>query len=106
MNGSIISVICNPIDSQWEQLISYITSEGYLKVYDLRSHKQIVNQFIGGEYGSLTCIAHGSKFYSVLVGTNKGFIHVYDIRFDLITQWFQYGTIASIINMKPIHHFV
>lgn len=72
-----------------DHLISAVTSEGYLLIYDLRSNVQVAEEFIGKENGLSTAMAKGylSELY---IGTKRGILLSFDLRMNLVESRLAY----------------
>mmetsp|Transcript_7893 Transcript_7893/g.15588 ORF Transcript_7893/g.15588 Transcript_7893/m.15588 type:complete len:695 (+) Transcript_7893:208-2292(+) len=82
--GEILTV--NQFNNQGSSLLTYATQKGCIHSWDLRSAKEPFCLKNFQDIGYITNMAIGSDRNWVVVGTNRGFISLWDLRFQQIMK--------------------
>ena len=77
-------------------ILAYITENGGLHGWDLRSSKEAFNFKIRPELGYATSMAFASDRSWICVGTSKGFIILYDLRYDIMCKLWRHSSGSTI----------
>lgn len=74
----------------------YATQRGCVHGWDLRARREAWCLTLDPSFGQLSALSCGPSLYSLLVGTGRGFITVWDLRFQINLQlWRHSGTCAD-----------
>ena len=87
--GEVLAV--NQFNNQGSSLITYATEKGCIHSWDLRSAKEPFCLKNFHDIGYVTNMAIGSDRNWVVVGTHKGFISLWDLRFHQIMKLWQHS---------------
>jgi len=87
--GEILAV--NQFNNQGSSLITYATEKGSIHSWDLRSAKEPFCLKSIQDVGYVTNMAIGNDRNWVVVGTNKGFISLWDLRFHQVLRLWQHS---------------
>jgi hypothetical protein len=57
-------------------------------MHDVRAKTNILDQpdIFGCERGAVSCMAVGQNTYQMTMGTLGGYVHVYDVRYNLVAS--------------------
>mmetsp|Transcript_37690 Transcript_37690/g.78957 ORF Transcript_37690/g.78957 Transcript_37690/m.78957 type:complete len:712 (+) Transcript_37690:17-2152(+) len=92
--GEVLAI--NQFNNQGSSLITYATEKGSIHSWDLRSAKEPFCLKSFQDTGYITNMAIGNDRNWVVVGTNKGFISLWDLRFHQIMKLWRHSRSAPI----------
>lgn len=78
--GEVLAV--NQFNTPAASLITFATQSGYIHSWDLRSHREPWCLKNCQDIGYITSMAMGSDRHWAVIGTNRGFVALWDIRFQ------------------------
>lgn len=87
--GEIVGC-CTYLTSEGQNVLVYATQLGGIHVHDMRVKKNINHFDMGCQRGIISCFSMGKDENNYLIGTQSGFIGIYDIRFNLISSMWKY----------------
>jgi phosphoinositide-3-kinase regulatory subunit 4 len=82
--GEILAV--NHFNTSSASILTYATQRGFLHSWDLRAASEPFSLKLPQDTGYITSMAMGSDRNWVVLGTNKGFISLWDLRFHQILK--------------------
>lgn len=85
-----------------ESLLVYGTQIGRIHCWDLRSRAEAWCLPIDAASGVLTKIAVGPSPYCLIAGTARGYISVWDIRFQLPVHQWRHSSQTAITSLLPV----
>ena len=83
------------------QKIIFCTEKGEINIYDQRIHDIALRKKIPFEIGKMSCIKETFNSNQFYIGTSGGKLFIYDLRFNTITNTFQYYDNDPIIDLYP-----
>lgn len=91
-------------------LITYVTQRGGLHGWDLRCASQAFHLPLRPELGQPLCMAVAPDRTWLAVGTQKGFVSIFDIRYNITNKLFQHSSQKPIYRMaacksRPPHSY-
>jgi len=95
--GPILSVVHFNGDSF--SLLVYATQKGFLHGWDLRSKSEAWVMQIRPEFGFLTAMSLGTDRNWLVTGTNRGYIMIWDLRFQLLSKVWQHNSYGPIYRL-------
>lgn len=83
--GSIVKMCNFKYDFGRENAFAYVTQKGFLHINDLRVKLDVSSHEIGLKFGipSAMSTANINLTNKIIVGTLGGFIHLYDVRYNI-----------------------
>ncbi len=87
--GEVLAV--NQFNNQGSSLLTYATEKGLIHSWDLRSAREPFCLKNFQDVGYVTNMAIGSDRNWIVVGTNKGFISLWDLRFHQIMKLWKHS---------------
>lgn len=87
--GEVLAV--NQFNNQGSSLLTYATEKGLIHSWDLRSAQEPFCLTNCQDIGYVTNMAIGSDRNWIVVGTNKGFISLWDLRFHQIMKLWKHS---------------
>lgn len=93
--GAVVGV--QHFNSDVCSVVTYATQKGGVHGWDLRSAQETMNLKMRPELGYPTCMTTAPDRYWICVGTSKGFIHLWDVRYNLPCKLWQHS------SQKPIN---
>lgn len=92
--GEILAV--NHFNTSSASILSYATQKGNVHSWDLRSAREPFALRIPNETGYITSMAMGSDRNWMVIGTSKGFLSLWDLRFQQILKLWHHSRAAPI----------
>ena len=86
------------------QKIIFCTEKGGINIYDQRQHKIALNKNLSFEKGKPYCIREGFTKNYFYIGTSKGTILKYDLRFNSILDEYNYYNQDPILGIYPFNY--
>lgn len=77
---------------QQQHLLVYTTQRGSLYMHDLRARYDVLAQheITGCQRGLITCMTIGQDPYQLYLGTMGGYVAIYDVRYNVVAQYFKH----------------
>ena len=96
------SVLCvEHFNTITESLLLYATQRGTIHTWDLRSRREPFTLHIEPAMGLLSALAIGPTPFVVIAGTSRGFVLVWDLRFQLPVQVWRHHQRSRIVSLTP-----
>ena len=96
------SVLCvEHFNTLTDSLLLYGTQKGAVHTWDLRSRREPFTLHIEPAMGLLSALVIGPTPYSLIAGTTRGFVLVWDLRFQLPIQVWRHHQRSRIISLTP-----
>ena len=96
------SVLCvEHFNTITESLLLYGTQKGAVHTWDLRSRREPFTLHIEPAMGLLSCLVIGPTPYNLIAGTTRGFVLVWDLRFQLPIQVWRHHQRTRIVSLTP-----
>ena len=96
------SVLCvEHFNTVTESLLLYGTQKGVVHSWDLRSRREPFTLAIEPAMGLLSALVIGPTPYSLVAGTTRGFVLVWDLRFQLPIQVWRHHQRTRILSITP-----
>jgi hypothetical protein len=70
-------------------------------VHDLRARNNVLSYDFGCEKGLLSCFNFSPDGFGVTVGTLGGYIMLYDLRFNLVSNVYKHSCKVPIYSLAP-----
>lgn len=84
-----------------ESLLIYATRNGEIHAWDLRMRQEAWKLEISPELGYITCMTHSLDVSWFAVGTSRGFICLWDLRFLVLIRIWRHSSHRAIHRLKP-----
>nr|CCA18528.1 phosphoinositide 3kinase regulatory subunit putativ [Albugo laibachii Nc14] len=94
-------VVLDHFDTISESLIVYATRDGAIYAWDLRMRRLAWTLFVWPELGYITAITHPMDVMWLVVGTSRGFLCVWDLRFLILIRIWRHSSQRMIHRLKP-----
>lgn len=103
--GSVVTM--EHFNTYWESLLVFGTHSGNIHGWDIRKKNSSFQLSMEPAMGSITAMVVGPTVHTVVVGTARGFIVVWDLRFEFPVQmWHHYDhspiVSLTIVNSKTV----
>ncbi|OQR91864.1 phosphoinositide 3-kinase regulatory subunit [Achlya hypogyna] len=86
-----------------ESLLVYGTRSGAIFGWDLRFRRQAWKLQVSIELGHITCMTHSSDATWLAVGTNRGYICLWDLRYQLLIRVWRHSSFHAIHRLEPCY---
>lgn len=83
-----------------ESLLIYATRNGEIHAWDLRMRREAWKLEVSPELGYITCMTHSLDVSWFAVGTSRGFICLWDLRFLVLIRIWRHSSHRSIHRLK------
>uniref|UniRef100_K3WTL6 non-specific serine/threonine protein kinase n=1 Tax=Globisporangium ultimum (strain ATCC 200006 / CBS 805.95 / DAOM BR144) TaxID=431595 RepID=K3WTL6_GLOUD len=83
-----------------ESLLIYATRNGEIHAWDLRMRREAWKLEVSPELGYITCMTHSLDVSWFAVGTSRGFICLWDLRFLVMIRIWRHSSHRSIHRLK------
>nr|KAJ3420459.1 Serine/threonine-protein kinase [Polyrhizophydium stewartii] len=90
------AVLLDHSESETQSLLVYATTRGRLCGLDLRSMREVWGFQVPAHYGAVTALVTDPKRTWVMVGTHRGVLLLWDVRFQLCTKVWAHPSRARI----------
>ena len=87
--GEVLAI--NQFNNQGSSLLTYATEKGLIHSWDLRSAREPFRLKSFQDVGYVTNMAVGNDRNWIVVGTNKGFISLWDLRFHQVMKMWKHS---------------
>ncbi|OQS04052.1 phosphoinositide 3-kinase regulatory subunit [Thraustotheca clavata] len=94
-------VVLNYMNNLTESLLIYGTRSGAIYGWDLRFRRQAWKLHVSVELGHITCMTHSSDATWLAVGTNRGYICLWDLRYQLLVRVWRHSSLHAINRLEP-----
>ena len=84
-----------------ESLLLYGTQRGAVHSWDLRSKREPFTLHLEPAMGLLSALVIGPTPYCLIAGTSRGYICVWDLRFQLLIQVWRHHAKSRILSLTP-----
>ncbi|KAI9919994.1 hypothetical protein PsorP6_016035 [Peronosclerospora sorghi] len=84
-----------------EALLLYCTRDGKIHAWDLRMRQEAWTLSISPELGYVTCITHSLDVSWLAVGTSRGFLCLWDLRFLVLIRIWRHSSHRAIHRLQP-----
>ncbi|KAG3100182.1 hypothetical protein PI125_g14804 [Phytophthora idaei] len=84
-----------------EALLLYATRDGKIHAWDLRMRREAWTLSISCELGYVTCITHSLDVSWLAVGTSRGFLCLWDLRFLVLIRIWRHSSHRAIHRLQP-----
>ncbi|CEG40000.1 vps15 protein kinase [Plasmopara halstedii] len=84
-----------------EALLLYATRDGKVHAWDLRMRREAWTLSISPELGYVTCITHSLDVSWLAVGTSRGFLCLWDLRFLVLIRIWRHSSHYAIHRIQP-----
>jgi phosphoinositide-3-kinase regulatory subunit 4 len=88
-----------------ESLLVYATKRGVIHGWDLRSRREQFKFSIEAGMGLISALAIGPSAYCLSIGTSRGFVVVYDLRFQVPVQLWRHSNKTRVILLSAIDSY-
>jgi hypothetical protein len=97
--GAVLAV--NHFNTLTESLVVYGTMRGRVHGYDLRAKHESFNLAVEPALGLLSAMAVGPTPFCVVAGTTRGFVVLWDLRFQVPVQIWRHNARSRIVSITP-----
>lgn len=97
VEGSIVSL--QHYNSDIASILVYITQQGFIHGWDMRSCKESFVYQIRPELGHPTASTLSPDRHWICIGTSKGYIAIWDLRFHVMCQLFHHSSNSMILRL-------
>lgn len=94
-------MVLDHLNNVTESLLIYATRNGTIHAWDLRMRREAWRLEVFPELGYVTCMTHSLDVSWFAVGTSRGFICLWDLRFLVLIRIWRHSSHRSIHRMKP-----
>lgn len=94
-------MVLDHLNNVTESLLIYATRNGEIRAWDLRMRREAWRLEVSPELGYVTCMTHSLDVSWLAVGTSRGFICLWDLRFLVLIRIWRHSSHRSIQRMKP-----
>ncbi|RLN49287.1 hypothetical protein BBJ28_00007868 [Nothophytophthora sp. Chile5] len=84
-----------------EALLLYATRDGQIHAWDLRMRREAWTLSISPELGYVTCMTHSLDVSWFAVGTSRGFLCLWDLRFLVLIRIWRHSSHRAIHRLQP-----
>ncbi|KAL4146734.1 hypothetical protein PRNP1_012598 [Phytophthora ramorum] len=84
-----------------EALLIYATRDGKIHAWDLRMRREAWTLSISPELGYVTCMTHSLDVSWFAVGTSRGFLCLWDLRFLVLIRIWRHSSHRAIHRLQP-----
>ncbi|RLN36850.1 hypothetical protein BBO99_00005399 [Phytophthora kernoviae] len=84
-----------------ESLLLYATRDGKIHAWDLRMRREAWTLTISPELGYVTCMTHSLDVSWFAVGTSRGFLCLWDLRFLVLIRIWRHSSHRAIHRLQP-----
>lgn len=84
-----------------EALLLYATRDGKIHAWDLRMRREAWTLSISPELGYVTCMTHSLDVSWLAVGTSRGFLCLWDLRFLVLIRIWRHSSHRAIHRIQP-----
>mmetsp|Transcript_187 Transcript_187/g.262 ORF Transcript_187/g.262 Transcript_187/m.262 type:complete len:577 (-) Transcript_187:59-1789(-) len=99
--GEILAV--GHFNSNTASLVTFASQKGHIHSWDLRSAKEPFKLKLQPELGYLTSMATGTDKNWIIAGTNRGYIALWDIRFQMMVKLWQHSSGAPVSRLATCY---
>lgn len=99
-NNSAVMTI-DYLNNVTEALLLYATRDGKIHAWDLRMRREAWTLSISPELGYVTCITHSLDVSWLAVGTSRGFLCLWDLRFLVLIRIWRHSSHRAIHRIQP-----
>ncbi|KUF96077.1 hypothetical protein AM588_10010052 [Phytophthora nicotianae] len=99
-NNSAVMAI-DYLNNVTESLLLYATRDGKIHAWDLRMRREAWTLSISPELGYITCITHSLDVSWLAVGTSRGFLCLWDLRFLVLIRVWRHSSHRAIHRLQP-----
>ncbi|KDO29848.1 hypothetical protein SPRG_04931 [Saprolegnia parasitica CBS 223.65] len=96
-------VVLDYMNNVTESLLVYGTRSGAIYGWDLRFRRQAWKLQVSVELGHMTCITHSSDATWLAVGTSRGYICLWDLRYHLLIRVWRHSSFHAIQRLEPCY---
>ncbi|CCI47798.1 unnamed protein product [Albugo candida] len=94
-------VVLDHFDTVSESLVVYATRDGSIYAWDLRMRRLAWTLYVWPELGYITAITHPLDVMWLVVGTSRGFLCVWDLRFLILIRIWRHSSQRMIHRLEP-----
>ncbi|TYZ60520.1 hypothetical protein PybrP1_009298 [[Pythium] brassicae (nom. inval.)] len=94
-------MVLDHLNNVTESLLIYAARNGEIRAWDLRMRREAWRLEVSPELGYVTCMTHSLDVSWLAVGTSRGFICLWDLRFLVLIRIWRHSSHRSIQRMKP-----
>ncbi|KAE8912927.1 hypothetical protein PF005_g10565 [Phytophthora fragariae] len=99
-NDSAVMAI-DYLNNVTEALLLYATRDGNIHAWDLRMRRESWTLSISPELGYITCMTHAMDVSWLAVGTSRGFLCMWDLRFLVLIRIWRHSSHRAIHRLQP-----
>ncbi|CAI5745444.1 unnamed protein product [Peronospora destructor] len=99
-NNSAVMAI-DYLNNVTDALLLYATRDGKIHAWDLRMRQDAWTISISPELGYVTCITHSLDVSWLAVGTSRGFLCLWDLRFLVLIRIWRHSSHRAIHRLQP-----
>uniref|UniRef100_M4BGW9 non-specific serine/threonine protein kinase n=1 Tax=Hyaloperonospora arabidopsidis (strain Emoy2) TaxID=559515 RepID=M4BGW9_HYAAE len=99
-NNSAVMAI-DYLNNVTEALLLYATRDGRIHAWDLRMRQEAWTLSISPELGYVTCVTHSLDVSWLAVGTSRGFLCLWDLRFLVLIRIWRHSSHRAIHRLQP-----
>eukprot|EP00644_Phytophthora_capsici_P002970 jgi/Phyca11/504259/fgenesh2_kg.PHYCAscaffold_7_\ len=99
-NNSAVMAI-DYLNNVTEALLLYATRDGKIHAWDMRMRREAWTLNVSPELGYITCITHSLDVSWLAVGTSRGFICLWDLRFLVLIRIWRHSSHRAIHRLQP-----
>ncbi|EQC25017.1 VPS15 protein kinase [Saprolegnia diclina VS20] len=96
-------VVLDYMNNMTESLLVYGTRSGAIYGWDLRFRRQAWKLQVSVELGHMTCMTHSSDATWLAVGTSRGYICLWDLRYHLLIRVWRHSSFHAIQRLEPCY---
>ncbi|GMF10210.1 unnamed protein product [Phytophthora lilii] len=99
-NNSAVMAI-DYLNNVTEALLLYATRDGKIHAWDLRMRREAWTLSVSPELGYVTCMTHSLDVSWLAVGTSRGFLCLWDLRFLVLIRLWRHSSHRAIHRLQP-----
>ncbi|GMF18311.1 unnamed protein product [Phytophthora fragariaefolia] len=98
-NSAVMAI--DYLNNVTEALLLYATRDGKIHAWDLRMRREAWSLSISPELGYVTCMTHSLDVSWLAVGTSRGFLCLWDLRFLVLIRIWRHSSHRAIHRLQP-----
>jgi len=99
-NNSAVMAI-DYLNNVTEALLLYATRDGNIHAWDMRMRREAWTLNVSPELGYVTCMTHSLDVSWLAVGTSRGFLCLWDLRFLVLIRIWRHSSHRAVHRLQP-----